>query len=339
MSSTPINACVIGTGSMGAQHAKAWCAAQGARLVALADPQIERARALADECGVERAVADYRELVTADEIDVVSVCTPAGFHPEVAVLAAEHGKHVLCEKPIALTLEDADRMIRAASERGVLLGVGFQLRYSRTTAELAALVQAGEIGRPVMWRRHVSAPIRTVVGKPAMHDLKHGNGGPVVDFCPHTFDRWRQVLDSEPVRVTARGMTLAKDRPELAEIEEVAPDTAAITVEHASGDLGVFTICWGLPPGAKAGAVEDIVGPKGGVVLEGNRIIVTTEGGAQRELDCPGAADKKPEIAGFVRAIEGQGEPAAVGEDGRAALRVSLAALESLRTAEAVSLD
>ena len=339
MAERKLGVCVVGAGAMGARHAEGWSTVDEARLIAVADVDEGRARRLAEEYGFVRWTTDYREVVASDEVDVVSVCTPAFYHPEVAVFAAQQGKHVLCEKPIALTLEGADRMIDAARSSGVKLGIGFQLRFSKATKELKKLFRRGEIGRPVMWRRNASAPIRTIVGKPAMHDLKRGNGGPVVDESCHTFDLWRVVLGGEPVRVTARGFTFAEGREELKDVEELAPDTAAVIVEHSSGDIGVLTITWGLPPGAYGGSMADILGPEGAIVFAKDGLKVIKEGGEEREIPCPLGGEKAEEIRHFARAILEGGEPEATGEDGRIALQVSLAALESMRKKEPVSIS
>ena len=339
MDNRKLGICVVGAGAMGAQHASGWRTVEEAHLVAVADVDTERAKRFVEEYGFTTWAADYREVIALDEVDVVSVCTPAFYHPEVAVFAAQHGKHILCEKPMALTLEGADQMIGAAHSYGVKLSIGFQLRRSKHTEELRKLIQRGEIGRPVMFRRNASAPIRTTVGKPAMHDMRKGNGGPVVDICCHFFDLLRVVLNAEPARVTARGFTFAKGRKELREIEEVAPDTAAIIVEYSSGDLGVMTITWGLPPGARGGNMEDILGAEGAMVLTSNEISVIKEGGEMRKIISPRENAKAKEIRCFARSILEDTAPDVTGEDGRIALRVSLAALESIKTGEPVSLS
>lgn len=330
--------CVVGAGAMGAQHAEGWRAVEEARLIAVADVDAERAQRFVEEYGFASWFTDYREAIALDEVDVVSVCTPAFYHPEVTLFAAQHGKHILCEKPIALTLKGADQMIEAARSHGVKLSVGFQLRRSRRTEELRKRIQGGELGRPVMFRRNISAPIRTTVGKPAMHDMRRGNGGPVVDICCHFFDLLRVILNAEPARVTAHGFVFAEGRKELRGIEEVAPDTAAILIEYNSGDLGVITITWGLPPGVQGGNMEDILGPEGAIVLTSNEIRVIKEGGETQRIISPQENEKAQEIRDFARAILEDIEPEVTGEDGRIALRVSLAALESMRSGGPVSL-
>ncbi len=171
-----------------------------------------------------------------------------------------------------------------------------------------------------------------------MHDMRRGNGGPVVDICCHFFDLLRVILNAEPVWVTARGFTFAKGRKELREIEEVAPDTAAIIVEYSSRDLGVMTITWGLPPGAQGGNMEDILGPEGAIVLTSDKAKVIKEGGETREIGSPAENEKAKDIRDFARAILEDVEPDVTGEDGRIALQVSLAALESIKSGEPVSL-
>ena len=339
MTNKPLGVCVVGAGALGARHATCWANAEGAQVVSIADVDAERARSLAEALKAEAWSTDYEEMAALSEVDVVSVCTPTYYHPEIAVFAAQHGKHVLSEKPIALSLEAADAMIEAARANGVKLGIGFQRRYSKRSEEMKRLIQDGEIGRPVMFRFTSSAPIRTIVGKPAMHDMLRGNGGPVVDQCCHFFDLWRMVFDAEPVRVTARGLTFAAGRPELAHLEQLAPDTAAIIVEHDSGDLGVITITWGLPPGVRGGHMDDILGPEGAVLFTRDEITVIREGGEKREITIPPEDTKAKQVRHFVQCILEDEAPNATGENGRIALQVSLAALESIGTGQPVSLS
>ena len=113
---------------MGRNHVRAWSGVEGTRVVAVADVDQARASALASEYGVENVYSDYRPALERPDVQMVSVCVPAYYHPEVTIFAAERGKHVLCEKPIALTTERAQAMIEAARRNDVRLGIGFQLR-------------------------------------------------------------------------------------------------------------------------------------------------------------------------------------------------------------------
>ncbi len=281
MSRERLGVCIVGAGTMGRNHARAWASVPEAQIVAIADVDDARAHDLAAEYGVERIFTDYRQAADRPEVQIVSVCVPAYFHPEVTIFAAEHGKHVLCEKPIALTTEKAMAMIDAGRSNRTRLGIGFQLRHLQTTKDLIRLLGEGVIGRPVMWVYSFAMPIRP---KLAMHDMLTGNGGPVVDFCPHRFDLWRIAFQSEPISVEAQGLVLARDRPELRGLGQLAMDTASLMVRYQSGDVGALTITWGLPPGVSGGGLAEIWGPKGLIQPELDRIRVLTEGGREDTL-------------------------------------------------------
>src|SRR5213078_5084639 len=121
------NVAIIGCGDMGVQHAAAWQTRSDCKIVAVCDESAERRDALAKSTGAG-AFSKHADAIAHDAVNVISICTPVAFHSEVGIAAARAGKHVLCEKPIALTLEQADAMIRAARENKVLLCISLQYR-------------------------------------------------------------------------------------------------------------------------------------------------------------------------------------------------------------------
>ncbi|MCX7645297.1 MAG: Gfo/Idh/MocA family oxidoreductase [Rhodobacteraceae bacterium] len=150
---------LIGTGFIGKAHALAWRQARAVmgglppvRLELLCDLPEDRARAMADQFGFSRATADWRALVADPGVDIVSITTPNGLHREIAEAALAAGKHVWCEKPMALTLADAEAMAEAAARSGKVTLLGYN--YLRNPAVLHAerLVAEGRIGRPVHFR-------------------------------------------------------------------------------------------------------------------------------------------------------------------------------------------
>jgi len=322
-----LGVCVVGAGERGTQHAHAWSKIGSVDLISVADVNPLRARRLAKDLKFKFWSTDFESAILREGVNVVSICTPAFYHPEIAIFAASHGKHILCEKPIALTIEDAERMIHTARTNKVKLCIGFQRRYSRYFEVLADLISDGEIGRPVMYRLESAVEIRP---KKAMHDMKRGNAGPIVDGCCHFFDLWRLIFHSEPKEVIAKGFVFARDREELQDIEELAPDTAAIIVEFVSGDLGVITISWGLPPGVRGRSGSDVLGPEGVILLEKESMTIIKEGGNVRRVG-PFVEDALlNEVQDFIDCVLTGREPKATGEDGLVALKVSLAALESM---------
>ncbi len=324
---------------MGARHAARWNNLAEARVVAVADVSPERGRALAQACGLERAYADYREALVLPEVDVVSICVPTCFHADVAVAAARRRKHVLSEKPIALTLTDADRMIRAAADAGVSLGVGFMRRQSPALHALRALLGEGGLGRPVMY---TALDARELRPKREMHDPA-ANGGPLIDMGVHLFDSWAYLFDSHPVAVYAQGLRLASGRAEIAHIPVPAVDTATVVVTYQSGDIGTFVVTWGLPAQVNpAGEPDAIYGPLGMAVASfGLWHQELTVGRTGRTAETLVAADEdmfQREIEAFARCILEHRPVPVTGEDGVAALRVALAALESIALGQVVRL-
>ncbi len=139
---------VVGLG-MGAVRARTIANTNGARLVAVADIREDRAMAVASELSCD-ATTDYRKLLDRDDIDVVMVMTPSGMHAEVAVDALNAGKHVIVTKPMEVTLERADMIIKAAEANGKLLAVDFEARYYPTMVRIKRAVEEGMFGRPIL---------------------------------------------------------------------------------------------------------------------------------------------------------------------------------------------
>jgi len=331
----PIRGALIGAGQMGSAHAMVWHYLDDTELVAIYDADTARAQKLAANYGIPTAAQTLEEAINRPEVDTVLIAVPAYRHLEPALTAARFGKHIFCEKPIALTLEQADKMIQAAEEAGVRLTVGLQRRHLALHRRLRDLIAEGAIGRPVVAHQFEVLGIRP---KQAMHDLATGNGGPIIDMCGHYFDQWRMIFNAEPVRVTARGHTLARGRPELAEIKELAPDTASIIVEHDSGDLGTIFISWGLPPGVDLERESGVlVGPKGIIKTGDTNLEIIREGG-KKETFSPDEFFLEAESSHWVACLREGREPEVTPQDARKALAVSWAAIESMRTGETVSL-
>ncbi|NOZ19922.1 MAG: Gfo/Idh/MocA family oxidoreductase [Planctomycetes bacterium] len=324
---------IIACGARGKAHAAAWAKLDKVSINAVADPDAERAQALAKEHGAEVA-EDYKAAIDRSDVDIVSVCTPASFHAEPTIFAADRGKHILCEKPMAVTITDGARMLDAVAQNKVKLSFSFQSQYNEITEKLREIMDKGEIGRPVMARMLSAAEIRP---KLAMHS-KTGNNGPVNDICPHTFTLWRTIFRSEPVRVQAAGMSIAKDAEELKDIKDIAIDTATLLVTFASGDIGVYSITWGLPRGTKPSSYQDIVGPKG-MLKPAGRTLTIIKGGEETVLKDLAMGGNDAQAAAFLKCIEEDTDPQNSGRDAMIALETSLAALESVETGRAVRIE
>lgn len=324
---------IIGCGAMGSQHAPAWAAREDAKVVSVCDLLEERRNALAEKMGAV-AYERYQDAITHHGVNVVSICTPVCFHSEMAVFAAEHGCHVLCEKPLALTLDQADAAIAAAKANGVLLSTSFQYRGFPCCVKYKELFEQGAFGGPIFMR---FADVREVRPKIAMH-RKSMNGGPIIDMAGHYFDLARYITGEEPVSVYAQGHVFGRGKRRLAEVDDFAIDAATIEVTMTGGHVLSAFIDWGMPEGCKGFTDEAIVGPAMWArQVEGK--LAADYGDRVEHLDLP-LAQPGPtvRISGLVASIR-DGAPLEVsGEDGRIALQCSLAALESIETGNAVRL-
>jgi predicted dehydrogenase len=323
MSGDRLGVAVVGAGHMGERHARAW-QGLGVPVRALVDPDRARAAALAAEVGAE-PVAALEPVLDRGDVAAVSVCTPTSLHAEVAVAALEAGKHVMWEKPVALTLADAARMRAAAAAHDRLLRIGFHRRFE--SASLRILELGPGLGRPLMAQATITAGVRP---KRTMHDA-HGNGGPVIDMCCHLFDQWALLFGERCRSVHAHGAVLADGRPELAGIERLAIDSAQITLAYPSGGLAQLFVSWGLPPGVEALERHSYLGPEGLLEVDWPQRLTLHDANGSRE-ERPADVDPIPlEIAGFHAELQRPDErTVATVDDGVEALRESLAVLDSI---------
>ena len=334
-SNQPIGVAIIGCGDMGAKHARAWQRREEARIIAVSSPTPEHRDALARTTGA-KAYADAYEAMTAEGVSAVSICTPGGTHADLAVHALSCGRHVLCEKPLALSLADADRMIGAAHKGGALLATSFQYRGVPRVRHFRRMVTNGVFGGPLLWHYR---DIRQVRPKLAMHK-PDGNGGVVIDMAGHHIDAMRHVTGCEPLRVSATGHVFGRGKPTLAEIDDPAIDAAMMQIEYEQGHVLQMFLNWGMTEGFPEHRAEYLAGPAiaarvGEDHFEKHFQLLYGETVETFEDDVPNHACR---IDDLLDAILGHRSPEVTGRDGRIALAVSLAAIKSLQTRTDVSL-
>jgi predicted dehydrogenase len=324
---------IIGCGDMGGVHASAWADRPDSKVLAVFDPLERRRLELAQKTGAA-ACGSAEEAIACDGVNVVSVCTPVCLHADMALLAAAHGRHVLCEKPIALRLHEADSMIAAAEQNGVLLAVSYQYRGIPRYRKCRELFQAGEFGGPLFAR---FVDVREVRPKVAMH-RRSMNGGPVIDMAGHYFDLMRFITGEEPEAVSARGHVFGAGKQRLEGLDDLAVDAAEIVVHMSGGHVLSVFVNWGMPEGFPGLGYELIAGPAMAVQPEGDGLAaIYSERRVVHDLPAvswgPGVR-----IDDLVSAVRTGGPLKVSGADGRRALEVSLAALQSIDTARTVPL-
>ena len=342
---------IIGCGAIAVNHAIALQALPGVTVDAVVDTDATRAREFAARFGIPRAFDDV-DAALASGLDAVTVCTPHPAHEAGVVAAARHGLHVLCEKPVATTTDEADRMIAAADAAGVRFGVVFQRRFWPAAARIRAAIDSGALGAPiagsciVRLRRDAE-----YYSEPWRGRRETEGGGVLMTQAMHHIDLLQWFM-GEAVSVTGRVATLRHG--DLIDVE----DTAVATVEFASGALAVVQAGSTFDPGLGAQVlVSDAAGRSASVLEfpEGTGItdVWTLDGGrefaapytAGGVFDIPLAdihrgliAAHSLQIADFVSAVRDGRDPLVTGRDARRALEIVTAIYRSSETGVAVRL-
>ena len=320
---------------------------EGAEVVALCNPRIERARNLAEEFQIPTVFEDWRELLSRDDIDAVCINTPNAMHAEMTIAAAEAGKHVMVEKPMAASIQEADAMVKAARENRVLLMVDQTQRFWPVHETAQAILRSGAIGRVISVRGKMAH------GGPQFWNPQstwfassvEGVHGALFDIGIHTLDLMRFLI-GEPVKEVAAFTT--KFRGEI-EVE----DNAVAILRFASGATGVLEASWTCNP--RESSIY-IYGEFGNI-----RIGHSADEPIFVEYALPDSAQNREIPAGrlsygrhvpeipkrsrlggpfrhFVESVEKNVQPTPSGEDGRSSLEVVLAAFASARDRSVVEL-
>jgi UDP-N-acetylglucosamine 3-dehydrogenase len=319
---------VVGAGFIGAIHLNAYANMPEVEVVGVADTLAETAAAGAAVVGA-RAYSSYEDLIAAEEVEIVDVCLPTTYHRDLALKAAREGKHVILEKPITRTLEDAEAILEAFSGEGGRLFVGHVLRFFAEFARIKQIIDAGELGTVGVARTSRRSPFLT--GWNDWYADWRMSGGVLLDLVIHDFDFLRWSL-GEVERVYAKGV-MGREYNRL--------DYSLVTLRFASGAIAHVEGQWGYP------------GPFNySIEVAGSRALVaigSTEpppvqllGGATGPGESPevvtGKSPFQTELEHFVRCI-GTGEEALVdAHDAYEALRIGLAATESVMTGKPVTL-
>ena len=225
-----VSIAVIGTGRMGSVHTRNLARQiPEANLVAVCDIRLEVAQAIAAELGVRRVVRDYHELLADKSIEAILIATNTDTHALIVKDVAAAGKHMFCEKPIALDLADVDGTLAAVEKHGVKFQVGFNRRFDKSLKRVHDIVASGEIGRPCILRIAARDP------EPPSVEYARTSGGIFLDMTIHDFDMARYQV-GEIEEIYAIGNVLVA--PDYAAIGDI--DTNIVTLKFANGAIGVI---------------------------------------------------------------------------------------------------
>ncbi|MBJ2066841.1 Gfo/Idh/MocA family oxidoreductase [Serratia odorifera] len=334
ISSQPVRVGLIGAGRMGSFHAENLAyRVPGARLSAVADPQPGAAETLAQRLGITKAYGDLQALLHDPDIDAVAIAAPARTHAEWVIAAAQAGKHVFCEKPMAVTLDEADRAIAAANQAGVVLQVGFNRRFDSGFAAAIAAVKSGENGTTQL--------SRSITRDPALRDPAPIPQWTIfLETLIHDFDTLLHFNHgAKPVEVYALADALV--RPDFK--QQGLLDTSVVTLRFDNGAIATAEASFQAVYGYDVRG--EVFGSKG--MLQAGHINATHcvryhQGGIAIDtsrLDSDLLRDAYvAEMTEFAHCIRSGETPRATGEDARNALEIALACIESVRQNRPIAL-
>jgi predicted dehydrogenase len=337
---TAVRIGVIGAGRAGMIHARNFVGSiPDAVLTSMADPSEEALRNAEKEIGSIEVFSDYRQLLEKGSVDAVIVVTPTNLHMDVVQYAAAQGKHVLCEKPMAINVDECRQMIAACDSAGTKLQIGFMRRFDKGFRYAKEQIEAGAIGEVVLVKSLTHGPSKP---QPWMLDIEKSNG-PLAEVSSHDIDTLRWFADSDISEVYAiagnyRSRFAAEEYPRFY-------DNVIVASRFSDGKQGLIEGAVHVKYGYDARA--EILGTEGVLFVGGlssNRVQVVTqkrgvaspvvESWRSLFLDAYRAEDRS-----FIECIRNDTTPEVTGYDGMQAVEVVNAGNRSIETGLPVTIS
>jgi predicted dehydrogenase len=328
---SPVRLGLIGAGSVGALHAQAASQTPGVRVTAVCDSAPQLAHRAAARYGA-RAFVDHRALLDAGIVDAVVVNTPHALHTDIVCDAAGSGRHVLVEKPMATTVADCERMVKACTDAGVRLVVGHIQHFLPEKVAARQAIDAGEIGIPLLSADSRSSDYRAGARPAWFLDPQVAGGGVLMNIGAHCVDRALWLMDGEASRVAASLVV-----PPGSAVET----DALVRLDLADGrSAHIEVTSTGTPP---AHDQLRIVGERGSLVVSPHSGAVLYVDGRARVVYEPTPQDIPvafaAQLAAFASCVSAESEPAVDGSHGRHVVAVILGAYAAAKAGEPVRVD
>lgn len=336
MSAHALKLGLIGAGRIGQLHTEHITSRiASANLLMVADVSEEAASQCAARFAIPSCAQDYHAILERPDIEAVLICSSTDTHAHIIEEAARAGKHIFCEKPIALDLPSIDRALEAVADAGVKLQIGFNRRFDANFQRVRQAIVQGEIGLTQQF--HI---ISRDPGAPPIAYIR-ASGGIFLDMAIHDFDMLRFLLASEVEEVFATGSTLID--PAIQEAGDV--DNAIATLRLSNGAIGTISNSRLAVYGYDQRV--EVLG-KAGAISSGNNYpnsaIISDSQSVRRDLPLRFFLERYAEsyiaeIAAFVDAVLNDAPVPVTGQDGRAAAAIALAAQRSLTERRPVQLN
>ncbi len=308
--------------------------ATGGEIVSVMSTNAERGRAYAADHGIAKAVTRLEDLVGDPEIDAVYISTTNELHRDQAIAAARAGKHILCEKPLATSLEDARAMVKAAKNAGVVMATNHHLRNAASHRAMRDAIASGRIGTPLSAR-----VFHAVYLPPHLQGWRlarpEAGGGVILDITVHDADTLRFVLGDDPVEAIAFSQEGGMAKAGL-------EDAVMGVLRFRSGVIAQFHDGFTTKYAETGLEVHGSEGSLIGRNVMSQRAVGTVtlrDADGERDLPLEHANLYETALAAFHAAIAGKGAPSATGEDGIWSLATGLAVVEAARSGAAVKIE
>ncbi len=325
---------LIGASTIAAQHMINAMRRNGGEVAAVMSASADRAKAFAAAHDIPRASADLKSFVADPGIDAVYISTTNELHRDQLFAAARAGKHVLCEKPLALNLADARAMVTACAEAGVVMATNHHLRNAATHRAMREAIKQGRIGKPLFAR--VSHAVFLPANLQGWRiNAPQAGGGVILDITVHDADTLRFVLDDEPQSVSAMASRAGMGSEEL-------EDGVMGVMRFSSGLLAqfhdAFTTRYATTGFEAHGEKGSLIGSNCMTQAPIGDVLLRNEAGQEfLPIDHENLYVRSVRL--FQDAVAGRGAPAATGEDGVRSLAVALATLEAARSGRETPID
>ncbi|GCE45358.1 myo-inositol 2-dehydrogenase [Thermosporothrix hazakensis] len=327
---------VIGAGRIGCLHVEHLTTRiPSARLLMVADISGERAQQCAERFGIPAYSANYQDVIQHPEIQAVVICSSTHTHAQLIQEAAKAGKHIFCEKPLALDLETIDQIVQTVKQAGVQLQVGFNRRFDANYARVRRAIMQGEIGEPRL--------LHIISRDPAPPPLEYlrTSGGLFLDMAIHDFDMVRYLMGAEVEEVYVQAARVLDSH-----IAAIGDIDAAITVLRCTNGA-IATIDNSRSTAYGYDQRVEVLGSAGAIHTDNrypNAATLMDAHGVRRDLPLHFFLERYAEsfyaeMAAFVEALLQQRSVPVNGEDGRAPVALALAAQRSLQERRPVRLD
>ena len=295
-----VNWGVIGAGGIASRRTLpgAVTGAPSATFLAVQDVRAEAAQAAAAQFGVPRVYATAEEVFADPAIQAVYLATPVAAHAGQIIAAAQAGKHVFVEKPVALNVAEAERAIAACAQAGVLLGCGYMMRFHALNLAARDLIARGELGRVVAGRAQLTCWYPPIPGA-WRQDPALGGGGSLMDMGSHCIDLLEFIAGSKVVSVLALNQCLVQDY--------ASEDTSSVLLRMSNGAQMIVDSLFNVPDAASRGLLE-LYGTKGALYGEGTIGQMPT-GRITAMLSDQGSYDAQQERAPSTRTFDLEAEP------------------------------